>query len=64
MTYASVCSGVEAASIAWSTWSARGAAAEAAARSEQLADVVRMLKRIEEAAKAGNGPRRVGKCAT
>ena len=41
-------------SAAWSAaWSA--AEAEAADRSEQLADVVRVLKRIDEAGKAGKG---------
>ena len=37
---------------------------EAAARSEQIADVVRVLKRIDEAEQAGKGARRGGRCAT
>ena len=43
-------------------WSA--AAEEEAARSAKLADVVRVLKRIDEAEQAGKGARRGGRCAT
>jgi hypothetical protein len=53
-----------AAAEAWSKTQPAAWAVRAAARAEQLADVVRVLKRIDEAAPGGSGEKRNGKHAT